>query len=148
MAVPCETAVFDWGTPGRNGAKDINIYNPSDLKNPIFSLHGVQQIPFSDFWGPDTALYIPSLSAFRLYIMDAVIPLVDGVNEDGSPRVVDHVLFDSDFGGPASVAYIQGVGGSQASNMSGWMIPFGLKLMYPQPMKLGFPRIVSGQQSF
>lgn len=148
LAVPCETVVFDWGTPGPTGAKDIKIYSPNDLKNPIFSINGVQHVPFTDFWGPDTALYIPQLSAFRLYIMDAVIPLTDGVNADGTPRVVDHVLFDSDFGGPASLAYIQSIGGSEASKLSGWMFPFGLKMLYPQPMKLGFPRIASQQMSF
>lgn len=80
--------------------------------------------------------------------MGGIVPLVDGVNADGSPKIVDHVQFDSDFGGPAAFAWIDSIGGTAAANLSGWVIPVGLKMLNPTPMRIGFPYISPLQQSF
>lgn len=147
LAVPCTPAIFKWEKTGRN-AENVLIYSLDDRKNPILTFKGLRQIPFSEFYFPNTALWIAPLSANRLYLMNAFAPLINGYNSDGSPNIVDHVLFDSDFGGPAAVATIDAVEGPAAANFTGWLVPYGLKMLESTTMRIGFPFISPLQQTW
>lgn len=147
MALPCLPAVFKW-EPTSVGKKDVRIYSPNNLNSPILSLNGIQEIPYSRYWFPDTDLWIPQLSALRLWSMGGITPIIDGYNADGSPKIVQHVVFDADFGGPAAFAWFDSVTGPAAANMTGWILPLGLKMRHPHWLRVGFPYLSPFQDSW
>lgn len=143
----CRPAVFDWHTLSDLGNKDINLYDPSDLSSPILSIKGIVEMPFSQFWMPNTAMWIPPFSGFRLFIMGGIVPVTEGVNEDGSPKITGHVVFDSDLEGPVALSAFDGISGPAASKFSALLYPVGMKLKAGHSLRIGHMYLTPEQQS-
>jgi hypothetical protein len=77
---------------------------------------------------PNTSYMYPRLSALRLLGFDTIVPVTDGVTEDGQPKfkVVDHVLGDFDMEGLLSVATVGNISGCGTSNFIGSVLPVGV----------------------
>lgn len=136
LAFPCQKAVFKW--PLGPQKKNIQLFDPDDLNTPILSLNGVQEWEGIKIWAPPTDVIFWPYSPLRLLGMDSVGPLVDGVKEDGSPNIVDHVMMDVDFGGPVAIAWVSSITGPAAKNMVGQLLPLGAKFDYACWIRAGF----------
>lgn len=147
LALPCETAVFRW-EPTAFGKKDVKLFSPKDLVNPVLAINGIWEVPYAAFFLPPTDLVFPHLSAFRLLLMQGITPITDGYKDNGFPNIVKHVVFDVDFSGFMAVSTFDSITGPVAAGIKGWIPPIGIKMTNNTWFRVGFPYISPDQQSY
>lgn len=79
--------------------------------------------------------------------MGGIVPVTDGVNDDGSPKIVDHMVYDSDLEGPVSLAAFDGISGPAAVNFSTLLFPVGMKFKEGHALRIGTLYLTPDQQS-
>lgn len=142
----CYHGLFKWKDIGL-GCETLGIYDPA---HPDKLLVGFERLcrglPFIVM--PNTTYLIPRLSPIRLSTLDTIVPVEDGVNADGTPKVVDHVLADFDMEAIGTIVSIDRITGPKAPDFVGVILPIGLAVNYARirwgtftisPYQISFP---------
>eukprot|EP00884_Botryococcus_braunii_P016436 jgi/Botrbrau1/3476/Bobra.341_2s0008.1 len=141
----CYGGIFKWTDVGV-GCETLEIYDPA---HPTKLLLGFERLcrglPF--ILVPNTTFMIPRLTPIRLSTLDTIVPIVDGVQADGSPKVVDHVLGDFDMEAIGTIVTYDRITGPRAPDFVGVTSPIGLAVDYAK-LRWGFYTISPYQVSF
>eukprot|EP00884_Botryococcus_braunii_P009654 jgi/Botrbrau1/18690/Bobra.0386s0018.1 len=143
----CTPSVWNW-SPSRQGCETLSIYEQKNLKNPILKITNMCKIPGIYIPVPNTTWYIPRKSALRLFMMQVLSSVVDGTSSDGSPKVVDHTLFDFDMEDIATWATFEKMEGPTVGNFTQDLIPLGFNLLNGGKVRTGVYYISPDQQTF
>eukprot|EP00884_Botryococcus_braunii_P010544 jgi/Botrbrau1/19491/Bobra.0880s0003.1 len=147
FADPCTPTVWKYETRS-NGCKDLTIYDPDNLKTPLLNVTGMCVIPGLYFPTPNTTWYLPRESAFRLFAMDLLTYIVDGVGTDGRPHFTQRALFDFDMEGIMVPATYERVEGSAVGNFTQYLIPLGFSALPGGSVRTGVFSISPNQGTF
>eukprot|EP00884_Botryococcus_braunii_P020203 jgi/Botrbrau1/6867/Bobra.152_2s0025.1 len=131
MWYACQLSVFKWNLlPG--GQEQLAIYAPQDLESPILTISWwiplpnlLQRVPDSPDWPK-----FPEWFGFWQWVADDIASTTNGTDANGRPIIVGHVNNHwSFYDNKQTFAIFQGFGGPQASDLTGFVIPFGA--IYP-----------------
>lgn len=141
----CYEGIFKWTDVGL-GCETLHIYDPAHPSNLVIGFERMcRGLPF--ILVSNTTFTVPGLSPFRLSALDTFVPVEDGVNPDGTPKIVDHVLGDFDFEGFGTIVSIDRFTGAKLHDFVGVFLPMGLAVDYAK-LRWGFFSISPYQVSF
>jgi hypothetical protein len=145
----CTPTVWEWTTQP-SGCDDVSIYDPKDRSKPLLKIDTICKLNFAYIPVPNTTWYLPRKGAVRFFMMDILMPVLDGVNKDGTPNIVDNVILDFDMQDIAQWATFNKMTGPVVENFSQPLWPLGFGLGYPGvgAVRMGAFHISPAQQTF
>jgi hypothetical protein len=142
----CFLGDFEW-TPTSFNCKNLSIYDTTDPSKLLFGVDGLCNITPALIFLPNTSYYVPRLSALRLTGFATIVPLTDGVTEDGQPKIVDHILGDFDMEVFVTIATFNQLTGPGIADFVGFIVPIAFGF-FGGKLRWGYSYISPLQRSF
>jgi hypothetical protein len=144
---PCTSSIWKWDTRA-DGCQDLTIFDEKDTKTPLLKISRMCKMPVVFYPCPNTTWYFPRDSAVRLFVMAILSYQIDGYNSDGTPKVLNHTLYDFDMEAIATPATYDTMEGTAVSQFSQYLIPLGFNILPGGSIRTGVTFISPYQQSF
>lgn len=141
----CHGGIFKW-TRLNSMCQKVEIFDPKDPEKLLLGFDNLcRSLPIS--FVINTTWWLPRLSALRLIGYDTIVPITEGLTEDGKPKIVDHIIGDFDMEVVYGIATFDRIIGPEALKLIGFTFPIGFVVTYGN-VRWGFYYISPYQQSF